>query len=522
MSPLERDLVAALSSPVEFGRRLPGYQGDEEGRKQFGPLHEEGAAFLRAHPRASLVWPRNHAKTTLFDQIEAAWTLVRERGHSRILLASATLALAKQNAGKVREILEGDIILDGRRLPIARLWPWAAPVNARNSVGPCGSFNIRGRKGPGKEPSVFTGAPGANLAGSRPTKAILDDVVNEQNSRTREQRERAIEFLAQVEALMYNAASPISMVSTPWAPGDLTDHVASRRGWRQMRRPLYTGPPDPATGLRPTVCPSFINSEEAAEMERVAREAGRYAFFSAQYLLEPMSGDQPLFTAEMWSHAQSRGITARSLPAGPDFLLWDPVARVEGGAGLDRNGIVVIRAIPAQLLPWSVPDPRRNVFAVLFANEIAGGADDALREIEDWVSQKRWPNLKSIWIEEVVAQTFLAPWARQRGRLGGVVVRGQKIPRQDLTLRLAGIQTAIREGYLVIPADCEGAALLRKRLLEFPVSDYDDVPAALALLSSHIERFGRLPGDEGNPVIATPWHLRANLSTDHGSEGVII
>lgn len=513
---LSSALSKALSSPVEFGRCLPGYQGDSEGRKQFGPLHEEGSAFLREHTRASLVFPRNHAKTTLFDQIEAAWTLVRERGHSRILLASATLALAKQNAGKVREILEGDIILDGNRYPLGRLFPWVMPKNDRGTVGPCKEFNIAGRKGPGKEPSVFTGAPGTNLAGSRPTKAILDDVVNEQNCRTREQRERAIEFIAQVEALMYDAASPVYMVSTPWAPGDLTDHVAARRGWAQLRRPIYTGPPGP-DGLRPTVCPSFINSEEAAEMEQVARDAGRFSFFSAQYLLEPMSSDQPMFTAEMWAHASSRGLRVDKLPKGSDFLLWDPVATVgEGNAGLDRNGVIVVRAIPAQLVPWSVPDPRRNVFAVLFTNEIAGGADHALEQIEGWIAAGKWPSLKSIWIEEIVAQTFLTPWMKQRGRLGSVQVRGQKIPRQDLTLRLAGVQTAIREGYLVFPDGAEGAQLLRKRLLEFPVSDYDDVPAALALLSSHFERFGRLPGDEG-PTLP-PWTDRP-VFTSEGAKG---
>lgn len=503
---LSAALSKALSSPVEFGRCLPGYNGDGDGRKQFGGLHAEGSAFLREHTRASLVFPRNHAKTTLFCQIEAAWTLVRERGATRLLLGSATLPLAKQNAGKVRELLEGDLILDGARYPLARLFPWARPVNVRGVVGPCKDFNIVGRKGPGKEPSVFTGGPGTSLAGYRPTKAILDDVVNEQNCRTREQRERAIEFIAQVEALMYDAASPIYMVSTPWAPGDLTDHIATRRGWHQLRRPLYTGPPTP-DGLRPTVCPSFINGEEAAEMEQVARDAGRFAFFSAQYLLEPMSSDQPMFTAEMWAHASSRGLSVAKLPRGSDFLLWDPVATVgEGNAGIDRNGVIVVRAFPAQFAPWSVPDPRRNIFAILFSNEIAGGADHALAEIEEWVESKRWPSLKSIWIEEIVAQTFLTPWAKQRGRLGSVQVRGQKIPRQDLTLRLAGVQTAIREGYLIIPDGCEGAALLRKRLLEFPVSDYDDVPGALALLSSHFERFGRLPGDDGPAIPAAPWH----------------
>lgn len=490
-------LSEILASPLAFAWAI-GLRGDEWGRKRYGEFHAALVEEARAHDLISVVVPRNHAKTTLLSQIMTAWEIVRDtRGRQRILMASATLGLAKENVGRIRDMLDGDIEVAGQVLPVKRLFPWAAPVNPHGSSGPTASFNVAGRSGPGKEPTVFTGSPGTALAGRRFTLAILDDVVNEQNCATREQREKVIAFIAQVEALRYDRKhTPIRAVSTPWAPGDLTSHLAARPGWRQVRHPLFVG-----GGREAVVCPSFINLEEALEMEATAKTTGRYAFFSAQYLLDPIASDQPLFTSELWAGAHRPGLLRSAVARFPHILLWDPVATVDATtASIDRNGIAVLAVVPAAALPYEVADPRRNVFIPVFTGEIAGGADDALRQVEDWVSRKLWPALEEIWIEEVAAQSFLAPWAKERGRMGDVRVRGQKIPAKSLTLRLSGLQTAMREGYFVVPDDLEGGGLLRQRLTEFPRSDYDDLPAALCLLSYHWERRGHFFDDAPPPL----------------------
>ena len=70
------------------------------------------------------------------------------------------------------------------------------------------------------------------------------------------------------------------------------------------------------------------------------------------------------------------------------------------------------------------------------------------------------------------------------------------------------LQTAMRKGYLILPPDFEGRELLMKRLLEFPLSDSDDLISALALLSSVVDRKGNLPGlEKPKPKdwSVTPW-----------------
>ena len=56
------------------------------------------------------------------------------------------------------------------------------------------------------------------------------------------------------------------------------------------------------------------------------------------------------------------------------------------------------------------------------------------------------------------------------------------------------LQTAMRKGYLLLPNDFPGRKLLVQRLIEYPLSNSDDLISALALLSTMVERRGNLPG----------------------------
>lgn len=500
-----------MESPLAFAWALGDlYRGDEFGTHRFSGFHEQLVADASRAVFVSIAIPRGHAKTTLFSHIIPAWHLIRDpRGQERILLASATLGLARENCGKVREILSGEISISGLPpVPLATVFPWAEPVNRADSQGDCSRFNVRGRKGADKSASVYTGSPGSSLAGRRYTRSTLDDIVDEQTSETRDGREAGNDFVLQVEALRYDKTrSPITMISTNWHSGDATDFVAERQGWTQIKYDLYpdNDPRKSRPGeLRPTICPDFMSPEEANIEEMRAITSNKYAFFSAQYRLRPTASDDPVFTEESYAFMCQPTLACEMMERFPAILLWDPVASIKAGKRMDRNGIAVVRAIPAGQFPLREHregrDPGKNIFVPIFTGEIAGTADEALSQVEEWVSRKRWSNLKAVWVEDVAAQIYMVPWAESRGYIEGTRIRGQKIPSTSLPLRIAGLQKAAREGYFVIPGDCEGERLLQKRLLEFPNSDYDDLPAALCLLSYHWERRGSPLEEAGAPV----------------------
>ena len=64
-----------------------------------------------------------------------------------------------------------------------------------------------------------------------------------------------------------------------------------------------------------------------------------------------------------------------------------------------------------------------------------------------------------------------------------------------------GLQTGMRKGYILFPQKFPGSELLKRRLVEYPKSESDDLVSAFALLSTHLERRGSLPGVDYTPQI---------------------
>ncbi len=489
---LKDSLVDIWNDPLAFGRAL-GYKGTPEGRKQFGEFHRRMIDHVYSRPRTSTIVPRGHAKSTVISVIDTCWHLLRNP-ESRNLIACATLDLAKKLCGEIRDRLNGDLeLVPGVFVPVKEVFPWLAPSGDQRKSGPTDGFNILGRAGTGREPSVFAASIESNLAGNHPTRAVIDDPANEQNSRTYARRQKVIDFIEALEPLMYATDSPINHIGTPWAFQDVTSYLSERNDWSQFRFGVWDGHAEDKEGPGPNgeyaLCPSFLTAEEIVEKEQALSKT----FYSAQYLCAPVPSEEAIFDPNLIKAATDEELTLKNLPDGQELLLLDPVARVDGVHG-DLNGIVIVRVLPAHQLNLKGFPPDRNIFIPVYAHEIAGGADAAACWLEDVGVPKHKDKLKSIWIEQVASQSLFAPWLEERNRIKGVKIRGQKIGNASLPYRLMGLQTAMRKGYLIFPKDFPGRDLLVRRLVEYPLSDSDDTVSALALLSTMLERRGSLPG----------------------------
>ena len=492
-----RDAVLRLwNDPLAFGEAL-GYKGEPYGtppRKRFGEFHHRMIQHVHSQPKTSTIVPRGHAKSTVISVIDTCWHLLRHP-ESRNLVACATLDLAKKLVGEVRDRLTGDLeILPSLFLPVREVFPWLALTGDLRRSGPCEQLNIVGRAGKGREPSVFAASVESNLAGNHPTRAVIDDPANEQNSRTYARRQKVIDFIETLEPLMYAPDCPINHIGTPWAFQDVTAYLANRPDWSQFRFGVWDGAktsdtPGPGPDGTYPLCPAFLTADEILEKEFVLSRT----FYSAQYLCQPVPAEEALFDEPLVEAATDPDLTLDSLPAGHEILLFDPVGRVNGSQG-DLNGIVVVRVIPAHELGLKGFAPDRNIFIPVRAHEVIGGADAAACWIEDVAAPAHADRLHSIWIESVAAQALFAPWLEERNKLNGIKIRGQKVGTTSLPYRLMGLQTAMRKGFLVMPRKFPGRELLIRRLTEYPLSDSDDLVSALALLSTMLERKGQLPG----------------------------
>jgi len=499
-----RDAIYNIwSDPIAFGVAL-GYKGEpNSNRKQFGSFHRRMLEHVHSQPKTSTIVPRGHAKSTMITVIDTCHHLLRHP-ESRNLIACATLDLARKLVGEIRDRLNGDLeILPGLYMPVREAFPWLALQGDVRKSGPADQFNINGRAGKGREPSVFAASVESNLAGNHPTRAVIDDPANEQNSRTFTRRQKVIDFIEALEPLMYSPDSPINHIGTPWAFQDVTSFLSRREDWAQFRFGVWDGvnpvnkradKKGPGPNGAYALCPSFLTADEIIEKQ----DALSRTFFSAQYLCEPVPAEEAIFEPELVEAATDPDLTLKRLPDGPEILLYDPVARIDGTTG-DLNGIVVVRVLPAHKLGLKGFAPDRNIFIPVRALEIPGGADAAACWIEDVGVPAHKKHLKSIWIEKVASQSLFAPWLEERGKIKGVKIRGQKIGSASLAFRLMSLQTAMRKGYLIFPNDFPGREILVQRLIEYPLSNSDDLISALALLSTMVERRGDLPGVERGP-----------------------
>ena len=245
---------------MAFGIAL-GYKGEPiTGRKQFGDFHKKMLAHVHSRSKTSTIVPRGHAKSTLITVIDTCHHLLKHP-ESRNLIACATLDLAKKLVGEIRDRLSGEIeLLPGLFIPMANIFPWISVQGDLRKSGPCEQFNIVGRTGKGREPSVFAASVESNLAGNHPTRAVIDDPANEQNSRTYARRQKVIDFIETLEPLMYAPDSPINHIGTPWAFQDVTAYLQDRPDWAQFRFGVWDGT---GTGKGPwPLCPSFLNAGE--------------------------------------------------------------------------------------------------------------------------------------------------------------------------------------------------------------------------------------------------------------------
>jgi hypothetical protein len=502
-------VLELLNDPIAWGIAI-GYDGTRSGRKQFTDFHRKMLAHAMRYTKSSTLCPRGHAKSTLLSVIYTSWKLLRNP-EERILVASATMALAEKLIGEVRSRFMGQIqLFPGVYVDVIDIFPHleVRSNGGRTSTalagGPCHSFNIAGRSaGMGREPSIFAGSVGSSLAGNHPTLAIIDDPSTEQNSKTYGERQKVIEFLNQMVPLMYSPDSPICHIGTCWANEDVSAALRDREEWHQFRFGVWDGPPD-ENGDPTPLCPSFLNAEEIIAIE----EDVNPSFFAAQYLNEPIPDDQPLFTKEMLSQAVLEEYSVADLNKGllgqyPEILLFDPVGRMSGEHG-SRNGFVVVKPVPAKLLnvthdsTGKEVDPNRNIFVVTRAHEIAEGLETAVTWIEKEAT-KLHPNMKAIWIEKAAQQAAIAPWMSERGRLGGISIRMHKpkgmSSKDGKFMRIQGIQAGITRNLIMFPKDgFPGQYAFDQQLVSYPKVDYDDMITAIALLSNMLERRGALPG----------------------------
>lgn len=508
------------NSPVEFGRLWHNGVLERDGtrRKEYSRVHAQMTEHMLGSQFTSTVISRNHAKTTLAADValHEKWTNINET----FMYCSAGTDLATGILSTMKGIAESHellpIIPGELEIPFYLAFPELVPTRAP-AGSPIGSWNCAGRSLVAKEPCFFPRSPRSAKAGLHPHRIYVDDVANENNSGTPQMRAWVIDFIRQLVPILFSQSEGvIRVIGTPWAFWDVSAWLQMNPIFNQLRLGCWDGW-NPDTGLIDgqgpgpnggwPLAPSFMTAAELFQQEQTI---DNNEFWSQQYLCEPVAAANAIFTKDLIA-AQTVHAPVDAIPKGRHILLWDPTSRTNPKEG-DWNGLIVVRVLtasryrrqckrtPSLGFPGlaELPDDA-NLFIPVEAHEVRGAAGDCMPLAEELHS--RW-GLDAIWVEDTGAAGAIMPWLHEKHwvREANLNLRPIKISsKTNKDNRLTGIQLGIKEGRLVFPAEYAGGDILTQRLLEYPKSESDDLPDALALLTNHMMRRGQLftPEDPG-------------------------
>ncbi len=178
-------------------------------------LHNDIASFFEASGDNKLILiPRGHLKTSL----AVGWIiqqLLRNPNH-RILLRNAVWDRARQTLGQIQRYLE-----DG---PLPLLF--GKFVNQKSYWTKDGCTITHRKSKVSKEPSLTTAGLETSLTGSHFSIIVDDDLVDQQNSATKEQIQKVISVYNDSFNLLDRGGQHL-VIGTRWNQRDLYGHILS-------------------------------------------------------------------------------------------------------------------------------------------------------------------------------------------------------------------------------------------------------------------------------------------------------
>jgi len=189
---------------------------DSEGIPFITSFQGEMCSWLeRTGNRKMLMAPRGHGKSTIASRNYIVFRIINDPNYT-CLLVSATLDNAKKKLKAVQEIFEKNKLFK-------QLFPELIPSSfgdgwtqtqmniPRTSTDPESTLEVQGYQG--------------ELTSRHYRQIIFDDVVGKENSESREQIQKVVNFYTQSLQLLKKPGGEILVVGTMWSYADLHNHI---------------------------------------------------------------------------------------------------------------------------------------------------------------------------------------------------------------------------------------------------------------------------------------------------------
>lgn len=429
--------------------------GVEQGKETLGQFHRELCNFVTddIHRKKLLLLPRGHLKSTLITIGYCVQRIVKNP-NIRILLLNATWQMSVDFLSEIKRHLTSNeklIELYGELAANPEEWSQDRITLKRTDQ------NIKG-------PTVWATGVDSNLVGSHPDMIIFDDVVNRDNSSTRDQTEKVI--LRYKDALdLLEPRGQLIVIGTRWTDGDLYSWLMDKdagivKSYDMMIKQAYQGNIETGEGFE-ALWPMKFTREELQDR---LREKGWYEF-SAQYMNNPVPAEDADFKREWFQYydrEEYRGKEMRTV------LTIDPAISLEKDA--DFTGMQVVGI-----------DQFTNLF------------------IKDMVRKRMKPaeiidmifTLDELWHPQIIVLETIAYQKALAYALKDEMVRRKRfLPITEVNFqerskdqRIRGLQPIYMNKKVFHPKNHPLVAYLEEELLKFPRARHDDLidPLSMAL-----------------------------------------
>lgn len=244
----QADVLAARKSAAAFIEFA--FRHEKTGRIiTNGHHHREWHEFFDQNRRGVLFAPVEHGKTI---QIAVGRVLFKlgVNPSLRIAIVSNT----EKQAVKVLSLVKEQILRNQR---VQEVFPHLRP----SPHGGWGANSITiERPTLAKDPSIQALGVAGPLVGSRVDVLVLDDVLDLENTRTAEQREKLLDWYESTAQTRVTADGEVWAIGTPWAADDLYHELEKRPGYASRRYSAAVNPDDKPEAWRPLWPEQFSNA----------------------------------------------------------------------------------------------------------------------------------------------------------------------------------------------------------------------------------------------------------------------
>ncbi len=412
-------------------------------------FHRRWWEFVRSEPRSLLLAPRGHGKSTIITVAMTIGDLI-EDPDMRLLLVSNTRAQAAAFLREIKHHLEGN-----RRVREICGEPGGTPWT-ETEIG------LAGRIVPAKEPAVTATGVGGPIISRHYDVIVLDDVVDEDNARSRLMRDRLGVWYYKELLPTLEPDGSLRVIGTRYHRDDLYGRLMAD-GFPALIERALRGEPGAERALWEEKFP--------LELLRRKREEAGPALFNTQYQNDVSTMDGAVFRPE-W-------IATRDAPRGGRRFQG-----VDLAMGSEERHDYFAHV--------TVVERRPGVYHVLDVRRARLSFEEQFRAVCSLHGVHDTPEgpVVAVGVEANGYQDALVQRLRSDSP---VPVRAIRQTRDKLA-RAMTLQGLVETGRLTFPQS--GASDLVEELLAFPDGDHDDMVDALEIavrLAREVSSYAELP-----------------------------